>query len=296
MGRDQDMHRRELLRTVLSGSGIALTGQVLAAIEATRQDVDRTLSAGTISPAKMSLIEETVAEHASAYTRTPPLPMLGGTVLDFLELRQLAVHRQPAAVQGKLSEATARLATLTADALMKLGQLREARNWCHTARLAADDTGNLVLRARVRAQEGMLPYYYYGDPNQTVHLAREAQAIARDTPCAATALAAAAEARALARLGRREESETAMRHAQDVFERAAASSGDDAFSFPAQRLLFYLSGALTNLGETTRAADVQRQALDLYDQAFPIDPALLRLDQAIGLAGEDAVEDACHVA
>jgi tetratricopeptide (TPR) repeat protein len=141
----------------------------------------------------------------------------------------------------------------------------------------------------------MLPYYY-GDPNQTVHLAREAQAIARDTPCAATALAAAAEARALARLGRREESETAMRQAQDLFERAAASSGDDAFSFPAQRLLFYLSGALTNLGETTRAADVQRQALDLYDQAFPIDPALLRLDQAIGLAGDDAVEDACHVA
>jgi tetratricopeptide (TPR) repeat protein len=289
------MKRRSLLQAALAGGTLSVASDLFSAIELTRESIDRTLATGTVSPARMCLIEEGVEENTQAYTRTPPLPMLGAAVLDFLEIDRASAERQPAAIQARLSEAAAKLATLAADALMKLGRLREARGWYRTARLAADDTANLALRARVRAQEGMLPYYY-GDPRTTIRLAREAQVIAASIPCPATALAAAAEARALARLGRRDEAETAMRRAQELFDVLHHGNHDDAFSFPEKRLLLYLSGTLANLGEAKRAADVQRQALALYGEAFPIDPALIRLDQAVCLAGGGEVDDACAVA
>jgi hypothetical protein len=81
---------------------------------------------------------------------------------------------------------------------MKLGRIADSRAWYGTARMAADDSGNRELRARVRAQEAMLPYYY-GDPEDAIRLARDAQDILGDLPRAAGALAAAAEARALVR-------------------------------------------------------------------------------------------------
>ena len=67
--------------------------------------------------------------------------------------------------------------------------------------MAADDTHNPKLRALVRAQEAMLPYYF-GRVQRAVELARTAQQLAPGLPSDAVALAAAAEARGLARLGR----------------------------------------------------------------------------------------------
>lgn len=269
---------------------------LLDVFDQTRLLVDQTLSTGLASPLRLDLIEERVAEHLYSYTHVAPLAVLHRLAPDFLEVQSLAAQRQPAVVQSRLSEATALLSLLTADALMKLGQIERARYWYGTARLAADDTLNAELRASVRAQQAMLPYYY-GQVEQTVRLAREAQALVQTAPCHPAALAAAAEARALARLGRADDAEHAMRRAQQLMDVLGDQDEDIAFQFTEKRLLLYLSGTLTYMGQLGRARRVQEQALARYraDAKIIIDPALIQLDQAVGEAAGGDSDDACQL-
>ncbi|NGY61250.1 helix-turn-helix transcriptional regulator [Lentzea sp. NEAU-D13] len=272
-------------------------GDLLARLDQTRLLVDQTLSKGLGSVTRLELIEERIGDRIDSYTHTPPAEVLDELMPDLLEVQQLADERQPARVQERLSTATAVLGLLSADALMKLGEIDRARYWYGTARLAADDTTNGRLRAQVRAQETMLPYYY-GRLQRTVSLAQEAQALAADTVCGASALAAAAEGRALARLGDVEGAERAMATAQRLVDRLDEPTTDAAFEFNDKRLLLYLSGTLTYLGEFDRARHVQQEALERYrsDPTLVIDPALIKLDQAVGEAIDGDIDDACTLA
>lgn len=270
---------------------------LLGRLDQARLLVDQTLSKGLGSVERLELIEERVGDRIHSYTHTPPAQVLTELMPDLLEVQQLAEQRQPAKVQERLSTVTAALGLLGADALMKLGEIDRARYWYGTARLAADDTTNSRLRAQVRAQEAMLPYYY-GRLERTVSLAREAQALSADTVCGANALAAAAEGRALARLGDAEGAERAMATAQCLVDRLDEPSTDAAFEFNDKRLLLYLSGTLTYLGEFGRARHVQQEALERYrsDPTLVIDPALIRLDQAVVEAVDGDIDDACAIA
>jgi tetratricopeptide (TPR) repeat protein len=243
----------------------------------------------------MDRIEQTVANHISVYTRTPPTNALAGLLTDFMDVRRLCAERQPAMIQARLSEIAALLATLAADSLMKLGRIADSRAWYGTARMAADDSGNRELRARVRAQEAMLPYYY-GDPGEAIRLARDAQEILQDVPLATGALAAAAEARALARQGLHSDVLAAITRARDLVTRAGEPDNNEAFRFGERRLLFYESSTFSNLGDSTRAGQAQERALALYgDEPGLIDPTLIRLDQAQLLIHEGDIASACEL-
>ncbi|MFI1884834.1 hypothetical protein [Streptomyces jumonjinensis] len=264
-------------------------------LDRARRSVDRTLATATVSPAQLDLLDERLLWLRTQYLVTAPLPMLGLLLPELDEVQLLAAERQPATAQMRLSEMTAVLATLTADALMKLGKLRQSRAWYATARAAADDSVNVELRARVRAQAAMLPYYY-GPLASAAGLAREARMLSRHKPTVTGAFAAAAEARALARQGDTAGAETAIRTAQADFERCDHGDAEDAFAFPQRRLLLYLSGAWTFLGRTRQARQVQQEALALYAGHSGIDPALIRLEEAICLAREHHLSDACQLA
>ena len=273
---------------------------LLARLDDARALVDRTVAACTVGPVLVNLMEERAAGRVLAYTRTPPAQVLATVLSDVLEVQAVATQRQPAAIQSRLSEVTAVLGLRIADALMKLGQIERANFWYGTARMAADDTGNLRLRAQVRAQHAMLPYYY-GSPEQAVVLARAAQAQLPETADDATALAAAAEARALARLGDSAGADLALLSASLTGCSAGApplTATDEAFRFGEKRLLLYQSGILTNLGRTAAARRVQEQALRLYrtSPGVVVDPALIELDTAIGYAVDGAVDEACELA
>ncbi|MFI9772836.1 XRE family transcriptional regulator [Streptomyces sp. NPDC052415] len=213
------------------------------------------------------------------------------------EVEDLATNRQPAAVQVRLSELTAMIATLIADALMKLGHLARAQSWYATARNAADDSGNTELRARVRAQAAMLPFYY-GPLEAAVSLSREARIICRGRSTPVAAFAAIAEARALAKLGDEERAAAALGYAARTFEQSNAkeASSTDAFAFPERRFLLYMSGTLTALGRTTDARKTQEEALHLYPKRTGIDPALLHFEAALCLAQEHSPTEACQLA
>ncbi|MFE6977173.1 XRE family transcriptional regulator [Streptomyces sp. NPDC057682] len=266
-------------------------------VDAARRSVDRTLAAGTVSPNQLDMLDEQVLWAREQYVYTAPTPMIS-VLLDLLtEVEVLASHRQPAAVQVRLSELTSMLATLIADALMKLGHLPRSRSWYATARSAADDSGNGELRARVRAQAAMLPFYY-GPLEAAVQLAREARIICRGRPSATAAFASAAEARALAKLGDKEGAEAAHRRAAAAFEQSGAGgpADNDAFGFPERRFRLYESGILTALGKTREARLVQEAALRLYPSKTGIDPALLHLEAALCLAKDRSIAEACQLA
>ncbi|MGI5165650.1 helix-turn-helix domain-containing protein [Spirillospora sp. CA-253888] len=267
-------------------------------VERLRRAMDRTLAMGTATEDQMDRMDETVLQLRRDYLVTPPLPMLCQLMLEFTDVQSLAAHRQRGPIQRRLSHVAAVLAVLAADALMKLGDLRQARSWYGTAKAAADDTGDPRLRALVRAQEAMLPYYY-GDLGDAVRLAAEAQSIARAIPCSPAALAAAAEGRARARLGDHGRAGQALSEAQRVFSKIRTSaSADLAFDFTEERLYLYLSGAHAHMPDARQARAVQEHALALCRKSTvpSIDPALVTLDRAASLARGGEVVGACVLA
>ncbi|MEW1914128.1 hypothetical protein AB0442_37895, partial [Kitasatospora sp. NPDC085895] len=262
-----------------------------------RRAVEGTLASTTVSAGRLEVLDERLMDLRRAYVVTPPLEILAQLLRDLDEVRLLAGERQPAHVQVHLSEMIAVLATLVADALMKLGRLGQAQLWYGTARTAADDSGSWELRARVRVQAAMLPYYY-GPLDRAVSFTHEARLLNRNRPTSTGAFAAAAAARAYARQGNAEAARAAIKEARELFDRSrrGASEPDDAWAFPLRRLLLYLSGAYTYLGDTTRARHVQSEALTLYSGRTGIDPALLRLEEAMCLIHERSITEACQLA
>lgn len=288
-----DTERRALFHQAMLGN--TPDGRLLAEVEGVRHDLDRTLATGSVTEDQLDRLDEQVLRYRREYMVTPPLPMLCQVMLEISDVRRLSAARQPFAVQRRLLTATTMLALLTADALMKLGDTRQAHAWYGTARAASDDVGDLRLRALVRAQQTML-LYYYGDLNETVRLAREARMLAGSAPSSPAALAAAAEARALARMGDGKGARTALAEAEQIFARMRGTSQDDlAFVFTEKRMKFYKTGTLIELGD---AQEVQgNDAYPLDPPGFhTIDPALILLDQAAHLAKNGAREEACRVA
>jgi hypothetical protein len=141
----------------------------------------------------------------------------------------------------------------------------------------------------------MLPYYY-GPLATAVELARDARLITKGRPSPTAAFAAAAEARALAQQHDAAASSHAMRNARNLLEQGGGGDEEDAWAFPYRRLLLYLSGAYTALGQTRQAREVQREALTLYPDHTGIDPALLHLESAICLALDRSPSEACQLA
>ncbi|MFI6506974.1 helix-turn-helix domain-containing protein [Streptosporangium sp. NPDC050855] len=292
---EEDMERRALFHHALLGPGSVMTGRLLAEVERTRQDLDRTLAVTTVSEEQLDRLDEQVLSYRREYISSAPLPMLYRLMLELSDVRTLSLARQPAMTQRRLLNATVMLALLSADALMKLGDTRQAHAWYGTARNAADDMGDVRLRALVRAQQAMLPYYY-GDLAETVRLAREARMLAGSAPSSPAALGAAAEARALARMGEHKAARVALAEAERIFARMPPEGHDHlAFRFSERRLQFYRIGTLIELGEDV---DWKPGPTGLSGPPGPyaIDPVLILLDQAAHVLRQGRADDACELA
>ncbi|GAA2876577.1 hypothetical protein GCM10010517_37790 [Streptosporangium fragile] len=286
---DDDVERRALFHHALLSSRSVMSGRLLAEVERTRQDLDRTLAAATVTEEQLDRLDEQVLRYRREYISSAPVPMLYRLMLELSDVRTLSAARQPAMAQRRLLNATVMLALLSADALMKLGDTRQAHAWYGTARTASDDMGDVRLRALVRAQQAMLPYYY-GDLAETVRLAREARMLAGSAPSSPAALGAAAEARALARMGEHKAARAALAEAERIFSRMPPEGHDHlAFRFSERRLQFYRIGTLIELGEQVDWAPGP-------SSPYAIDPVLILLDQAAHLVRAGKIDDACHMA
>ncbi|HEX6470792.1 MAG TPA: helix-turn-helix transcriptional regulator [Streptosporangiaceae bacterium] len=284
---EEDIVLRRTLLQLLAGTGVALDGQFLGAVDHARRRMDDTLISATVSPSMLDQWEETALGYGQQYQATPSLRVLCDVLLDFSEIRRMCEQRQPIELQERLCRIAAQLAGLCGRIVNSLGDHRLARSFFRTAHTAADETGDRALRAWVTAREALVPMYY-GDPREALHLARKAQDQAGRVPCVAAAMAPAIEARALGQLalrGRTDAAPSARRalvRSRAVFEQLSkADAGDLAFGFTERQLAFYEGDTYTNLSDPHHAEEGLNHALTLYSSQERIDRTLVRLDRAL---------------
>src|SRR5262249_7935962 len=94
-GKEDDVERRALLRSVLAGAGLRLGARTLAVVERVRQSMDGVLDVSNVSSATIERWERTAYEYAYSYQTVPPLQLLTDVVADFAEVQVLLAQRQP---------------------------------------------------------------------------------------------------------------------------------------------------------------------------------------------------------
>lgn len=297
---DDDTLRRMMLH-VLGGNGVTLDDSLLGAVDRLRRRMDDTLVSATVSPTMLDEWEEATAGYGRRYMSVPPLWLLLEAMLDFSDVRRHAQRHQAIELQERLCRVAAQLGGLAGILMIDLGDRRTSQSFFRTARVAADETGDRALRAWVVAREAVVPLYF-GDPAKTIELARKSQGLAGATPCAASAMAPALEARArarLARLGRRDtarDTQQALQRAESaLFRLPADEQGDTAFGYTERQLRFHQGNALTHLGTSAGALEAQDEALRLYPESVTLDRTLIGFDRASCHLQDGEVEHALEL-
>jgi hypothetical protein len=286
VGEEEETVLRRTLLQILAGAGVALDGQILGAVDGVRRRMDDTLVNASVSPTMLDQWEETALGYGKQYTSTPPLRLLCDVLLDFSEVRRMCEQRQPIELQERLCRLAAQLSGLAGALMINLGDHRLSRSFFRTARTAADETGDRGLRSWVSVREALVPMYY-GDPRESLHLARRAQDLAGRTPSAAAAMAPIVEARALGMLVKRGRSDAAgsakraIARGQAVFGQLGKDHiADTAFGYTERQLAFHIGDTYTNMGDHAHAEESLRRALTLYPASSELDRTLISLDRS----------------
>jgi hypothetical protein len=191
----------------------------------------------------------------------------------------------PSGQRRDLCAVIAKLAGLVSMTMVNLGRYREAREWVHTARLAADEVGTATLRAWV-ATRGAVASLYLGDPDGALAAAREAELLTRHHPVDLTAMAWAIIARAESLRNYRPDARAALHRAETIFGAVDQAHDNTAYRFTPGQLHFFASHTLTAIGETRAAWQAQEDALAQFDHSERLDPTLVRLDRALCMVAE----------
>jgi hypothetical protein len=283
------MKRRNLLRGALAAG---LTAPALAALTAARTDVDQTLSPDT--PQDLADLEAAAESYGYGYHGQAPTRVLADLVTDFTTLRPLLTVPQPAPVRARLCRTAGQMAGMTAIVLHDLGSRRESRAWFATAARAAAESGDQQLHAWALAREAMVPLNY-GAPRAAAGLAEQARRIAGTRPTAAAVLAAAVAARAYALNHQSEQARQALADANALMERLPEGERSDTWlTYGEQKHHVHLSHAFTTLGDTLRARESQRRALELSAPTSTMTRTLLYIDGAACAHHDGDSEEACR--
>jgi tetratricopeptide (TPR) repeat protein len=301
-GEEEETVLRRTLLQILAGAGVALDGQILGAVDGVRRKMDDTLVNASVSPTMLDQWEETALGYGKQYTSTPPLRLLCDVLLDFSEVRRMCEQRQPIELQERLCRLAAQLSGLAGALMINLGDHRLSRSFFRTARTAADETGDRSLRSWVSVREALVPMYY-GDPRESLHLARRAQDLAGRTPSAAAAMAPIVEARALGMLVKRGRTDAAgsakraIARGQAVFGQLGEEHvADTAFGYTERQLAFHIGDTYTNMGDHAHADEFLRRALTLYPSTSELDRTLIWLDRATCRLQKGEPEEALRTA
>ncbi|WP_203913984.1 XRE family transcriptional regulator [Rhizocola hellebori] len=274
-----------------------LTGEsALDSVELLRRALHDAISIGNVSEAGLDEWELTVHTHGQATRFRPAALMLAELATDFADLQRLLERRHSALALRRLTRTAAQMAGLMFLTLIKLDEPLAARNWARTARVAADEAGDIATRSWVHAQEAYV-HYYAGNLAEAVAVARHAQAIAGRMICVGLPLAAALEARVHGVLGRRQEAKVALDKAEaTVAVLDLDARMPSAFGYNEAQLRFHAGNTYTHLNDTELALAAQREALTLYPERDYLDRALVRLDGAACLAYDGELDQAMQAA
>jgi len=218
---------------------------------------------------------------------TTSTEMLGLLLTDFDGIRLLLDRTRSPKIQSQLYRAAALTAALTADALMVLGDKRNAYAWSSVGATAARESGDSKAASAV-AGLGSLIALYYGDLGEV--LTRTRASVGQDGPTAV--LAQTIQALAQAKLGDTGAARTALTAAEERLDDLTDDGGNSVFGFTERRFLIYKGRTLLHLRDLKAAERAQDAALALYPSTAIGDPTLTRLDKAAVIASGGDVDSA----
>jgi transcriptional regulator with XRE-family HTH domain len=298
---DDDYALRDILIRRMAEPGCRVDSRFLGAVDRIRRRMDDALVGGRASATMIDRWEQGTAGYGRQYMTVPPLRLLCDVLLDFADVRRMCEERQSLEFADRLCRLAALLAGLAGIAMLDLGDHRLARSFFHTARTAADETGDRQLRAWVAVREALVPLYY-GDPGEAATLAKAASDLAGRHLCVPGVMAPVIEARAQARMaslsrhGRRSTlgpAKAILDRAQDkLADLSPAQRGDTALGYTERQLYFHMGDALVSLGDCRGAGLAFGQAALLYPATEVLDCALITLGQARCLLESDEPEQA----
>jgi transcriptional regulator with XRE-family HTH domain/tetratricopeptide (TPR) repeat protein len=263
-----------------------------AEAEQLRHDLHGVLIEGALSTASLDEWELTITRHGMATRDRPAGVLLADLSADFAELKQAMSRCRSVSTLRRLTRVAAHMSGLMCLTLVKLNERSAFRGWARTARTAAREADDAAMYSWVLAQEGY-GHFYGDDLPEAVHVARHAQAVASKAAGVGPVLAAALEARALAGLGRADETHAALRRAECLLDglddQALVPS---AFGYNEAQLRFHESNALTHLGNSKAAWVAQDRALELVPPSDFMDRAFTQLDRAACLASDGDISSA----
>lgn len=258
--------------------------------------IDEGVGSTSIGKSGLDQWQEIVETHAAATRHRPPLILAHELADDLLELRRLLSLSQPASIVTEITRLTAQMAGMMSLTLLKVNDQHGSRMWARTALRAADESGDRRTGSWVRAQQAYTAYYA-GDLTGAIRLARTARVIAGTAACVGSALAAALEARALGIQGLRTEMQAALHDAETTLDGlSAAETVRSALGYDEAQLRFHEGNAYTHLGDSTKAWDAQRRALEVYPVEDYLDRSLVYLDRAACLVCDGELEAAAEIA
>jgi transcriptional regulator with XRE-family HTH domain len=279
----EDVKRREFLTAssataagVLSASAVAPGSALYERLSELRSRADNLLDTQSVSPASLDSWEETADYYGFLELTAEPEAFLAQVGHDFSRVEGLLGQRQSLHTQKRLYHVMGQFGGLIAIVSNDVGW--NAQPWFGIARRAAGEAEDNALTAWALTHQSMT-YLWSGNFVKALQLSQKAQDISRTS--AAGCLASAMEARAQACLGRQKETLAAVSRSDDIYDHLGPDDiRVNVLSVYEHLLRFFQSNALTVIGETERAFDVQEQAFRL-DQGNVVDKSLLQMDRAM---------------
>ncbi|WP_344914906.1 helix-turn-helix transcriptional regulator [Streptosporangium oxazolinicum] len=247
---DNDMERRRLLQIAAASAGIGILG---VSGEPVRQLLDLSLSHDFRSGEEW---EMSCDDHLHALRTRPPAQVVADLVIDLHLLRRQMETSSPAEVTG-LQRVLAALSAVHGNALTRMGDHGAAVRWWHTARHAADASGDREVRLLVRGEEAGTGLYGQRTPETVLRLVRNAERIAGGPSVDLLTT----QAKALSMLGKHEEARETLNALVDLAAKGA--TGDSIGFWKENQIYFAESWVHASAGDEDKAATARENVLRL---------------------------------
>jgi tetratricopeptide (TPR) repeat protein len=285
--------RRHLLAGGAFVAGMAVNPEMADLLANEPHEMNRALDGGA-SEETLRYFETSADRMMTEFERTGPVALLGPVLEHFRAIRRCVEQPQTVSGRRRLTRVGAELGILLG--LFAYDDELRSRSWFAAARRAAIEAGDHELQAKAIVDESVLDYFS-GRAPAALEAALAAGRMLGDGGGVIAARVAARTARAYAALG----DQRALRALDDAarhLEHAPAEQRESYLFGDAQHA-YYAETCHLLLGRRDAAEQAATQALELY-QRYPnwMDPALVRLELAVGRLGDPApdIEAAAAVA
>lgn len=280
-GHTDDVQRRALLLALAGLSVDYLVG-------------DRPAPTVTARSATVEQWRETAWEYGFTYMTAPRAELLDDLAADLAAVTSALDGARTDADRAGLTEAAARIAALAAGCCVDLGHRREARHMWRLARRLADESGAASTRVWVRGREAVLGLYSGRPLPVVLDLAEQAQAIDPAGRGTGRAELGAAQAQALAMMGRRDEAIEALHATERALDALPPGRGDTIYDWTERELRHTESYVYGLVGTAAEADSARDRALAMAD--WVVSQAQVQMHRAICAVRDGDISDGVRLA